>query len=430
MKERNGQLRYLSIVIGAFLSVGVIVGLTNNLYSLYVIPITTGLGISRGLYSMGITVRYIASAFCNLFMGRLYQRFGYRRPTVLLVLLVAASYVGYGTARNAVPLFLGALIYGVGEYFISTAALSRMLGNWFQSHLGVVTGIVMAASGVGGSALSLVLSGIMESAGWRASLLFAAGLLAAVAVMIFFVMKDRPEELGLQPYHDPERRGAAHKPKKVAAPWAGVPMQVLLKKPYFYLTMIGMMLATIASNGVYSAVVPHLQDRGLSAAYAAKMLSLMLVLLAVDKIVLGMLADRFGAHFSTLLCVLFTFSGIVVLTLVKNEWQAVIAVVLLSVSVCLNGFIQPLLAAEIFGRSAYNMTLGIMMAMLSVGGLLSSPLVNFSFDATGSYTRILIVLAVIAAVDALFLLPAFHAEAKYRRELEASGQLGDAGSET
>ena len=210
MKERNGQLRYLSIVIGAFLSVGVIVGLTNNLYSLYVIPITTGLGISRGLYSMGITVRYIASAFCNLFMGRLYQRFGYRRPTVLLVLLVAASYVGYGTARNAVPLFLGALIYGVGEYFISTAALSRMLGNWFQSHLGVVTGIVMAASGVGGSALSLVLSGIMESAGWRTSLLFAAGLLAAVAVMIFFVMKDRPEELGLQPYHDPERRGAAH----------------------------------------------------------------------------------------------------------------------------------------------------------------------------------------------------------------------------
>ena len=328
MKERNGQLRYLSIVIGAFLSVGVIVGLTNNLYSLYVIPITTGLGISRGLYSMGITVRYIASAFCNLFMGRLYQRFGYRRPTVLLVLLVAASYVGYGTARNAVPLFLGALIYGVGEYFISTAALSRVLSNWFQSHLGVVTGIVMAASGVGGSALSLVLSGIMESAGWRASLLFAAGLLAAVAVMIFFVMKDRPEELGLQPYHDPERRGAAHKPKKVAAPWAGVPMQVLLKKPYFYLTMIGMMLATIASNGVYSAVVPHLQDRGLSAAYAAKMLSLMLVLLAVDKIVLGMLADRFGAHFSTLLCVLFTFSGIVVLTLVKNEWQAVIAVVL------------------------------------------------------------------------------------------------------
>ena len=416
MKERNGQLRYLSIVIGAFLTVGVIVGLTNNLYSLYVIPITTGLGISRGLYSMGITVRYIASAFCNLFMGRLYQRFGYRRPTVLLVLLVAASYVGYGTARNAVPLFLGALIYGVGEYFISTAALSRMLGNWFQSHLGVVTGIIMAASGVGGSALSLVLSGIMESAGWRASLLFAAGLLAAVAVMIFFVMKDRPEEIGLQPYHDPERRG-------VASPWAGVPMQVLLKKPYFYLTMIGMMLATIASNGVYSAVVPHLQDRGLSAAYAAKMLSLMLVLLAVDKIVLGMLADRFGAHFSTLLCVLFTFSGIVVLTLVKNEWQAVIAAVDAL-------FLLPAFHEEIFGRSAYNTTLGIMMAMLSVGGLLSSPLVNFSFDATGSYTRILIVLAVIAAVDALFLLPAFHAEAKYRRELEASGQLGDAGSET
>lgn len=218
MKERNGQLRYLSIVIGAFLSVGVIVGLTNNLYSLYVIPITTGLGISRGLYSMGITVRYIASAFCNLFMGRLYQRFGYRRPTVLLVLLVAASYVGYGTARNAVPLFLGALIYGVGEYFLSTAALSRMLGNWFQSHLGVVTGIVMAASGVGGSALSLVLSGIMESAGWRASLLFAAGLLAAVAVMIFFVMKDGRRSLACSPITTPSAAARRISPKRSPPP--------------------------------------------------------------------------------------------------------------------------------------------------------------------------------------------------------------------
>ena len=428
MKERGGRLRYLSIVIGAFATVGVIVGLTNNLYSLYVIPVTTGLGISRGLYSSGLTVRYIVSAFCNLFMGKVYQRFGYRRPTAILVLLVAASYVGYGTAHNVVPFFLGALIYGVGEYFISTAALSRMLGNWFQSHLGVVTGIVMAASGVGGAVLSLALSEIMEATDWRTSLLFAAGLLAAVAVMIFFVMKDRPAEVGLQPYHDPERRGADHKAKKVAAPWAGVPMRVLLRKPYFYLTMAGMMLATIASNGVYSAVVPHLQDCGFSAAYAAKMLSLMLVLLAVDKIVLGMLADRFGAHFSTLLCVLFTFSGILVLALVKTQWQAVVAVVLLSMSVCLNGFIQPLLAAEIFGRSAYNTTLGIMMAMLSIGAVFASPMVNFSFDATGSYTRILIVLAIIAAADALLLLPAFHAEAKYRRELEASGQSESAAS--
>ena len=101
MKERNGQLRYLSIVIGAFLSVGVIVGLTNNLYSLYVIPITTGLGISRGLYSMGITVRYIASAFCNLFMGRLYQRFGYRRLSACWS--CSSPRPTWATARHAMP---------------------------------------------------------------------------------------------------------------------------------------------------------------------------------------------------------------------------------------------------------------------------------------------------------------------------------------
>ena len=118
-----------------------------------------------------------------------------------------------------------------------------------------------------------------------------------------------------------------------------------------------------------------------------------------------------------------------VLTLVKNEWQAVIAVVLLSVSVCLNGFIQPLLAAEIFGRSAQydarhhdGHAVGRRAAVFAAGEL--------QLRRHGSYTRILIVLAVIAAVDALFLLPAFHAEAKYRRELGPPASWSDAGPET
>lgn len=100
MKERNGQLRYLSIVIGAFLSVGVIVGLTNNLYSLYVIPITTASASRAACIPWGSrsAISRPPSAIC--LWGRLYQRFGYRRPTVLLVLLVAASYVADGTARK------------------------------------------------------------------------------------------------------------------------------------------------------------------------------------------------------------------------------------------------------------------------------------------------------------------------------------------
>ena len=213
MKERIGQLQYLTIVVGAFLTVGVIIGLANNLYSLFVIPITTELGISRGVYSMALTVRYIASAFCNLFMGKLYLKFGYRRPTAILLLLVSVSYLGYAFAQNMFPFFLGALLYGIGEYFINTAALSRMLGNWFQSHLGVVTGIVMAASGVGGSILSLILSSIIESSGWRSALLFSSGLLALISLFVFRVMKDRPEELSLQPYHAIEHHGASRKSK-------------------------------------------------------------------------------------------------------------------------------------------------------------------------------------------------------------------------
>lgn len=420
MRRSAGRLYYFVIAAGAFFTVAVIIGLTNNLYTLYVIPVTRDLGISRGVFSLALTVRYITSAFCNLFMGRLYQKYGYRRPTTLLVALVALSFVGYSLAQNMLPYLLGALIYGIGEYFISTAALSRLIATWFYSHQGVVTGIVMAASGVGGSILSLVLSSIMETSSWRDAQLFSAGLLAIVAVMIFFVIRDRPEEVGLTPYHSPEKPVQRTQHRRLTTPWDGVCMHELTRKPYFYLTMAGMMLATIASNGVYCIVVPHLQDVGFSASFAARMLSLMLIMMAVDKILLGIITDRFGAHCSVLACICFCFLGIVMLLNIHSQWQAVAAAVLLSMSVCLNGFIQPLLAQELFGRLAYGTTLGIMLAMLSIGGLLSSPLVNFSFDLTGSYRQILYVLAGVTVLDAILLLPAFYEEGRFRRKVESA----------
>ena len=409
------------IAAGAFVTVAVIIGLCNNLYTLFTIPVTTALGISRGAFSVSQSLRYAGNFLSSLLMGGLYRKYGYRRPTTIAILLASLIYLGYSLAQDILPFLIGSLLFGLMEYFLTTAAVTRLLGNWFYSHQGLAIGAAMAGSGVGGSILSLVLSSIMERSDFRAALRFAALLLLLTAGLVFFIMKDRPEEMGLSAYHDPDRPQRTRKKKRLPTAWEGVPAKELFRKPFFYLTMLGMVLAPLVSNGIYIALVPHLQDQGFSPSFAASMLSLVLILMAVNKILLGMLSDRIGAHHVVMLCLISSLLAVVLLADVKSSAQAVTAAILMAISTCLQGFVQPLLAAELVGRQAYGVTLGLILAMLSLGALAASPLMNFFYDLNGSYTQILLILAAVCAADALLLVPAFHMEQKFRRRVEQKG---------
>ena len=155
MKERNGQLRYLSIVIGAFLSVGVIVGLINGflvvllnvpsiiatLGSMYAVRgaawvITGGNSISRGL-GKSFTV-----------LGR-----GYLGPVPISILITAVvfalfyfiqhktllgkySYAIGGNRRTALLSGINVRLVGVTLYVL-VGALSAFAGVMMASRLGV-----------------------------------------------------------------------------------------------------------------------------------------------------------------------------------------------------------------------------------------------------------------------------------------------------
>lgn len=99
---------------------------------------------------------------------------------------------------------LWGLFIGVG-----TGAMALVLGaivanRWFSSHRGLVTGLFSAANATGQLSFLPVIAALAEGPGWR----WAAGSVALVSLalvpLVLALMADRPADLGLQPYGEPE----------------------------------------------------------------------------------------------------------------------------------------------------------------------------------------------------------------------------------
>ena len=77
------------IVVVILLELGVYLGLHNNITSLYIIPITEDLGITRGSASLAYSARNLFSFLSTLFSGIAFAKFGYRKLASLALLIIA-----------------------------------------------------------------------------------------------------------------------------------------------------------------------------------------------------------------------------------------------------------------------------------------------------------------------------------------------------
>jgi len=141
-----------------------------------------------------------------------------------------------------------------------------------------------------------------------------------------------------------------------------------------------------------------MQDRGLSAEQAATVQSVMLLGLSVAKILSGWLCDIIGPKWVTALCVAFGVVGMWLMADVESMVSALVIISIYTMSLPLTTITVPLLTTELFGYRAHDTAVGLLLSMVSVGGMIASPLINLMYDAMGSYGPGLKVAAVLGVV--------------------------------
>jgi MFS family permease len=394
----NRKYYYWVIAAIAFLEMGMYGGAVNNINGLFKNSITGALDISRSTYALALSARSLVAILSSLIMGAFLRRFGYRRAVAISLVLAAGGFALLGFSQNVTMLVVGAILVGMAEGVCAAGGVSRLIGSWFHKHHGLVLGIITAATGLGGSLLTIVLTFLMGAYNWRVAHIFTSCCMLLVGILMILLIRDTPQEMGMKPYgegHDIRHLKRVHDDH-----WHGYNFAQLKKKFSFYAFLVLTFLSSLCLYIIFPSVESHFQDIGMSEQDAGQIKSVMLLLLSVGKLLFGFFSDKFGAKAVSMACLFLMVLSMVLFSIVNSVVVGYITVSVYALALPLVGVTIPLLLPALFGYGSGASGIGIALAMVPAANMLGGILADVLCEAFHGYRPIFIacIFAAIAIV--------------------------------
>jgi sugar phosphate permease len=227
-------------------------------------------------------------------------------------------------AQWQLTLLWGVLV-GSGTGVTALVLAAVVANRWFDERRGLVLGVLSAANATGQLVFLPLLASLIATRGWRTAALAVSAAAAVLFVVVALLMRDRPSDVGLEPYG--RRSGAAAPTSTPLAPFAA--LRFALGKPAFWLLAGSFFVCGASTNGLIGThLIAACHDYGISEVRAAGLLAMMGIFDIIGTTASGWLTDRFSSRH--LLCGYYLLRGISLLflpsTLMNQEglgWFAV-----------------------------------------------------------------------------------------------------------
>ncbi len=391
------KLDYKWIIAGlCFIMVFTCLGFCSSTRSLFVKPITSALEIKRGVYALTDSFRFIAVAVINIFFGVLVSKFGTRKLIGAGFLSLIASMSIYASANKFWQFYIAGILLGVGFSWTTTTMVGCVVNHWCKENKGTIMGAILAANGLGGAVATMIVTNIIEGGtgpfAYRKAYWTIAAVLAVVGTVVVVFFREHPKNA-------PETKEdiPAHKKKRRGNNWTGISYSEAIKKPYFYMAAVCIMLTGAILQGITGSAAAQLQDVGLTDTYVGLVLSVHSIFLAIFKFGTGIIYDKCGLRTTVNICSITAVIVMFMLAFVTNsplgKIMAMIYGVFSSLALPLETIMLPIYAGDLFGDKSFDRVLGVFVSVNSVGYALGSVVINGCYDIFGSYKGVFIACA-------------------------------------
>jgi MFS family permease len=167
-----------------------------------------------------------------------------------------------------------------------------------------------------------------------------------------------------------------------------------LRSPAFWIIVTVLFVSSISMNGAITHLSALLTDRGITSRNAALCASLLGGSSLIGRIGVGWLLDRlFGARVAFGVS-LITATGIFLLARANSVPGGCVAAALIGVGAGGEAAITPYLLTRYFGLRAFSTLYGLTWTFYAAAGAIGPVILGRAFDLTGSYSSLLVTLAV------------------------------------
>jgi sugar phosphate permease len=307
---RRSTIHYAWVIAGVTFLVLIVTSGVRATPGVLMVPLETEFGWSRTAISAAVAINIALFGLIGPFAASLMDRYGLRRIVLAAIALLSISVAMTTQMRTQWQLtLLWGILVGSGTGVTALVLAAVVASRWFDERRGLVLGVLSAANATGQLEFLPLLARLIDTHGWRTAAMAVSGAAAAVFVVVAFLMRDRPSDVGLQPYG--HRASAA----PLAAPLAPLAaLRVALGKPAFWLLAGSFFVCGASTNGLIGThLIPACHDYGISEVRAAGLLAMMGIFDIIGTTASGWLTDRFSSR--NLLCAYYVLRGVSLLFL-------------------------------------------------------------------------------------------------------------------
>jgi sugar phosphate permease len=248
------------------------------------------------LHTSGALLGFLAAAYfypyalMQLPSGLLSDSWGPRKTIAVFFALAGASSIFLGMVESMGFAILARILVGLGVAMLFVPTM-KVMTNWFKvEEFAMMTGILMAVGGLGAYTASLPLAWLSSKIGWRGSFIAIGVVTLIMAVAIWFLVRNTPQDMGLPVVNQP----AQSKPGKAEIIGLAQGIKIVLSSRPFWLLAAWFFFSFsifFSFAGLWGG--PYLmQVYGLTRSETGNILGMLALAMIVGSPFLGWLSDK------------------------------------------------------------------------------------------------------------------------------------------
>ncbi|MFC1983225.1 MFS transporter [Chloroflexota bacterium] len=373
-------------------------------FTAYFKPLISEFGWSYTAISFAASLRGIEVGLFDIVVGFLIDRIGGRWIVILGSVVVGIGFLLLSRINDLATFYISFIILLVGATAYSTLVSMAILTRWFNKRLGLVLGIVSAGYGAAGFTLPGIVY-LLESLGFRQVFLIFSILAFALGAILFILIRNRPEDMGLMPdgivlnenLSTTERIIKSDSLSSYEVEGTNV-KKAFSRLPFWIIVFLNLSFMFFYHT-VTTHVMPYLEHIDYSRHLAGLAAMGLPAISILGRVMTGYISDYVQHKFLVLQGVAMAIIGTIMFSFAVKPWSLIPSIILLGTSYGVITVLRPLLLKNFFGIRYIASLMGVVMGISVLGSMCGPLIAGWFFDTTNSYQIVWLICAVLLAMN-------------------------------
>lgn len=371
-------------------------------FGVFIQPLSDDLQLSRTEIAASYAFASLLAAFGLPLIGRCIDSYGVRRMLLLILTGLSISIMAFSAVSNMIYLFVGLLFLRLLGQGALVMTCHNLIAQWFKQKRGWAMSLATLGFALSVAIYPGLAHWLSDLVGWRAAWVWIGILTTLLLPVVFMLVWSKPEELNLQA-DGLSADDALHHQTEARTADVGFTLQQAFSSRAFWVIGLSIALLSMLLTALFLFQISVFENQGLETRAAVNVFTLTAISMVIAVPILGRLLDRYPTQW--------IFSGGLVISAVTvallavvtdTSWAVVYGIAFGIVNAIFHthlAFVWP----HFFGRKHLGKIQGA-GNMLNVFGAALGPIpLGLAYDLLGSYREMLLIMAVLPLLCAVFV---------------------------